>query len=346
VRRLLPAVLALAAPILAVQPDAGVDAEASPVQVVLAADTTEATVGDRITLRVEVTHPRDVTVDPPVPAGEPPAALILEAIPSPARAEEGEETPAPGAPRKTTFHLQAQVFETGETAIPALRIGWKGPGDAAGSVITDPLPIRIVSVLKGESPEPADLKPPVGLPPPPFPWGQAAGLALAALAAAAGIWFWIRRRRPAAAAPSAPPAPAIPPHETAYRELERLLASDLLERGRIKEFHVELADIARRYLAGRFEIETLERTSEEVLDDLRRARVGSEPLRVVHRFFERTDLVKFARHVPSPDEIRGTVELAYELVDRTKLSAPARPAAGARAETPPGGVGVPAPEAR
>ncbi len=102
----------------------------------------------------------------------------------------------------------------------------------------------------------------------------------------------------------------------------------------MKEFHVELAEIAKRYLAGRFEIETLERTTEEVLDDLKKVRVGVAPLGTARELLSETDIVKFAKYLPSAEEIRRNVERVYRLVDLTKPIPPSpAPAVG---QVPPG----------
>jgi hypothetical protein len=225
------------------------------------------------------------------------------------------------------FYFQAQIFETGKAVLPAIRVEWRAPGGKSGSVSSEPIPLEIVSVLKGPEEKPADLKPPAQLPPPPFPWKAAAlALLVVALLIAAAI-LWKRRRRRLPEAIVVPAGPVLPPHDVAYRELERLLASGLLREGRIKEFHVELAEIIKRYLAGRFQIETLERTSEEVLEEMKRVRVGTGATGLVREFLSQTDLVKFAKYLPREDEVRASVESAYRLVDQTKLVASAPPSA-------------------
>jgi hypothetical protein len=115
--------------------------------------------------------------------------------------------------------------------------------------------------------------------------------------------------------------------------MERLLASSLLREGKIKEFHVELAEIVKRYLAARFGFDAMERTSWEVLEDLKEVRVGSEPQAVAREFLGGTDLVKFARHRPVEDEIRRSVDRAYRLVDLTKVVTPPPEAPAAAAPT-------------
>jgi hypothetical protein len=129
--------------------------------------------------------------------------------------------------------------------------------------------------------------------------------------------------------PAAPPRPA---HEIAYAELERLLSSGLLEAGRVKEFHIELAEILRRYLEARYGIDTFERTTWEVMEALRAARLPIRVHAALGEFFAACDLVKFAKYLPDPAETRGTVERAYRLVDETReIPAPAAPAPAAAA---------------
>ena len=291
--------------------------------------------GDRILVTVTVTHPPDVTVSPPSPVMESGSSLLLDQVPGAAPGEKERRAEKGRHPEEVReiFLFHAQAFETGATSLPAFRVDWQGSGGKAGSVSTESVPLEIVSVLKGPEEEPADIKPPAELPRPPFPWKAAGIAALVLLLLGAAIHLYRRLRRPLRAVPGAPAAPAVPPHELAYRELERLLASRLLREGRIKEFHVELAEIIKRYLAGRFGIETRERTSEEVLEEMRRVRVGTASTGLVRDFLAETDLVKFARHFPAEGEVRLTVDRAYRLVDQTKLvvSPPPSPAS----ETPP-----------
>ncbi|HEV8337347.1 MAG TPA: hypothetical protein VGR67_13095 [Candidatus Polarisedimenticolia bacterium] len=306
-----------------------------PVTVQASADRATATVGDRIVVKIAVAHPPGIAVLAPVPVLGEGSTLVIE--PASASAAPGAKTePKPRAPSRDLFFFSAQAFETGKTSLPAFRVDWTGPGGKRGSASSAPVPLEIVSVLKGPKDEPADIKPPAQLPLPPFPWVAAAiGAVLLALLVAAIFW-WRRRRRKPAAPVAAPAGPPIPPHELAYRELERLLASGLLRSGKIKEFHVELAEIIKTYLAGRFGIETLERTSGEVLEAMRQVRVGSPEQGLTRDFFNETDLVKFAKYFPAEEEIRRTVDRAYKLVDQTKLvTAPPPPA-------PPMGAAPPA----
>ena len=128
-------------------------------------------------------------------------------------------------------------------------------------------------------------------------------------------------------APAAPPGPPRPAHETAYAELERLLSSGMLEKGLVKQFYIELAEILRRYLTARFEVETFERTTSEILEALRAVRLPVRALAATADFFAACDMVKFAKYLPAPDETRATVERSYALIDETKARETAAPAA-------------------
>ena len=284
-----------------------------------------ATVGDRLTIRVRVLHPPTIQIDPPVPVPEEDSKLVLETV-----ARTGKE----GEQDKDLYLFQGQAFETGSVRIPAFQVAWRHTSDPSksGTAASEPVPVEIASVLQSPKDVPADLKPPAEIPAPPFPWAWAAVAAAGVATLIAGLIWWARRRKPVPAAEIAPPVPAVPPHEWAYQELQRLLAGPLLRAGKIKEFHVELAEIAKRYLTLRFGFETLERTSEEVIADLTRFRIGAESLATARELFAHTDLVKFAKYRPAEDEIRRSVDRAYRLVDLTKVVE--SPAEGVAAPNP------------
>ncbi len=109
----------------------------------------------------------------------------------------------------------------------------------------------------------------------------------------------------------------IPPHVEALEKIEELLKQNLIEKGEIKKFYFEISEIIREYLNKRFKIQTLERTSAEILGDLKKL-LNMDIYIKFSDFFEHTDLVKFSKYTPTGKEIRDTVELAKELINKTK----------------------------
>jgi len=183
--------------------------------------------------------------------------------------------------------------------------------------------ITVRSVLgEGDSTALADLKPPADFATV-WPWTTivASALALAALIAAA-VWLVRRLRRPRL--PSPKPEQELPPGVTpdawAREALARLLAKGLVEAGRLREFHIELADLLRRYVELRFRVPALERTTEEIADELARAMVGGEESALTRAALEACDRVKFAKHHPSLEEVRETTERLRQLVERTAVT--------------------------
>jgi hypothetical protein len=127
-------------------------------------------------------------------------------------------------------------------------------------------------------------------------------------------WRWLRARRRRATI-AAPPRPA---HEIAAEALRTLRARHLPEHGEWKEFYTALSGIVRRYLEDRFHVRAPEMTTEEFLAET--ARGGA--LERTHRgllaeFLADSDLVKFARHVPTLGDSERAFSAAERFVDET-----------------------------
>lgn len=93
------------------------------------------------------------------------------------------------------------------------------------------------------------------------------------------------------------------------------MKAGLIEQGRVKEFHVALAEIVKTFLGAHHGFDALDRTSEEVLADLRRRRAEARVIERTDRFLTRCDLVKFAKHTPGRTEIDETVGEARALIE-------------------------------
>ena len=220
--------------------------------------------------------------------------------------------------RRRTYLLEP--FLPGDYEIPGLTIGFSDKGaddDSQQSIQTDPIDIEVRSLLPDSEEEP-DIKEASG--PVEMPgldaWVYWLVGATLLLAAAGGYFLWRRRRAKAQVEEATPP-----PHETAYAELEALLADDLIGRGLAKLFYLRLSNILRHYIENRFGLRAPESTTEEFLITLR----GSEALErrqkdLLRQFLEHCDLVKFAKHKPSPDEIDGAVSTCREFIKETEPS--------------------------
>ena len=270
-------------------------------------DTTRMTVGDRIVLTISVDHPTDATVQWPDSVSAGPFEVV-EARATPARSGDGRAV--------SSLALTLTAFELGELEIPSLEVAVVGPGDAVEALQTDRFGIEVVSVGVDEGGDIREIRGPFAIPAGPL----RILLTLLLILVPALLVYLLYRRRRRGAEPEAmgvrgpPPRPA---HELALEALSALEASGMLERGEVKEFHIEVSDILRVYVERRFRVDALEMTTREVLDGLEGVGVDDELRDALRRFLEHCDLVKFAKVRPAERASRETLALGRWIVERT-----------------------------
>ncbi len=295
---------------------AGPALAAAPAKAVLEVPVRTATVGQRIAATIRVEAPPGVRVDPGSPASEiGPFTVSSGAWTGPVETAEVA---------RWTWTGNLAAFETGALKIPAIEIRVSGPGGEQ-IIETEPVEVEVRSVLPaegegGKPPDLADLKPAASIA------GEyravwTALLVLAGLLAASALAWWLHRRYAARFAKVAAPEDPfhrMSPHEWAYAELKRLLESKLAETADAGPFFSEVSRILKLYLGGRYRVDLMERTTEEVVPLLRQVGVAQDPARACRTLLESCDRVKFAREMPGAGARRAAVEEAYRIVDATR----------------------------
>jgi hypothetical protein len=212
---------------------------------------------------------------------------------------------------RRTYELEP--FLSGEYRIPPMIVTFWEEGDTTlHSVESDTITVAVTSILPEDQAglDIKDIAGPLSIPRNPYPALIIAGGIIAA--ALAVLFIWRHRKRRAEA------IPVIPPHEIAYRRLENLLASGLLEEKRYKEFTTEVSDILRHYIEDRFGLRAPERTTEEFLAEAGAGLdVGEDQKRILETFLVHCDMVKFAAHEPTQAEVKRTFETCRDFVDET-----------------------------
>jgi len=192
--------------------------------------------------------------------------------------------------------------------------------DAEGKelqVISPVVKIRIDSVLREADPGLKDLKKQAEIEEP-FLW--LLWLVLGGLACALGllVWWWMMRRRRPAIAPSV--QPEMDPLDAAEADLRDLIGRGLLEKGLTKQFYVYLSDIVKRVLEAGYGIQTVEKTTTEIMAALAGAAEGfaapsgPEDLKHLELLLLSCDMVKFARYLPSRAENDEAVKGALQVL--------------------------------
>jgi len=272
-------------------------------------DTAVVHVGDRLHLTVEVTHAANEHVTWPDSLALDPFEVLETTLGEPVAA---------GDRITSSLVLTLTVFQLGELELPSFTVAVED-GERR-SLATDRWSVTVESVGLDEGEDIRDVKGPLSIARNwwlLWPWAVG-GLALAGLA------LWAYRRYRSRARPTAPErhAPSRPPHEVALEALGRLESEQLLDRGEVKTFHIRVSEILRVYLEGRFGIEAMERVTDEVVEGLRGVHLDPELVKSVRLFLEACDLVKFAKHTPSPDQSRQMVPSARRLVEATRPAPP------------------------
>jgi hypothetical protein len=271
-------------------------------------DTTLVTVGDRIHLTVSIEHAAGARIQWPD---------SLDLSPFEVLAAEALTPSGDGDRARSGVVLTLAAFELGVLEIPSFDVTVVGPGEQSETVSTDRFGVEVVTVGADETGDIRDIRGPLALP---VSVIQVSLLLLALVAGlAVALWLLKRWRRRGDEPAVLPDLPARPAHEVALEALDRLEASRLLERGQVKEYHIEVSEILRTYVERRFSVPALEMTTREVAQGLEAVGVHTDTREGLRRFLDRCDLVKFAKVRPDAERSRSVLELGRELVRHTAV---------------------------
>jgi hypothetical protein len=138
-----------------------------------------------------------------------------------------------------------------------------------------------------------------------------------------GVWWYIKKRKTAV---KAAPEVLKTPMEKATLQLQDLEKKELLQKGEVKEYYSELADIARTYIEEAIHIPAMESTTGELIEAMRRATqrrkmsLRPETFEQLEQVLRNADLVKFAKSRPMEFEIaedRTRIEKTIVVIDRS-----------------------------
>jgi len=109
-----------------------------------------------------------------------------------------------------------------------------------------------------------------------------------------------------------------PAHIIAFRELDKLKAEKIWEKGEVKQFYTSLTEITRTYIERQYGIPAMESTTEEILQAFRRSNPEDSLLdEILQELLQLADLVKFAKEDPLPVHNQTNLNNAYIFVQKT-----------------------------
>lgn len=212
------------------------------------------------------------------------------------------------------LYLELQGFSTGTLTLPGLTLSYR---DASGKIMSALTPASTITLQEapGTSQDNGDIrgiKDVLG----PVAWSPLWWVLLGVLLVG-GVGAWLYRRKKELMGP--PPPPPEPADVIALRFLNQLKESSLLEEGKFKEYYSALSDAVRSYFENGFQVQALERTSAELLRDIRKhAVLGAGVFPEIKNLIESCDLVKFAKFKPEQNEALQEWTRAKHIIEMTK----------------------------
>ncbi|MDI6794292.1 MAG: hypothetical protein QME81_15750 [bacterium] len=304
---------------------AGVEAGEPPLKVKSEASHTNILIGDRLTYTVTIEADPEVDIVPPdVGANLTEFEIKDYQVTGPEKSWWKKKV-------VTVYEYTLTIFTAGEYEIPPLVVEYKLSPEARNqksmppaneeskqtkySVSSEAIKVVIKGVeLSGaDKDDIRDIKPPLSIPYSRRFYLTLAGILLVIAGAIGGYLIYQRRKiRPVRT------EVFRSPEEIAYERLKQLKGSNLLLEGKLKKYYIILSETIRAYLEAKFGIPVLDRTTSELYEEMRRAKLDKLFCDLIKDFLSRSDLVKFAKYRPDIQTMEADFETGWSIVRRQK----------------------------
>lgn len=115
-----------------------------------------------------------------------------------------------------------------------------------------------------------------------------------------------------------PSEPQRPAEEIALEALDQIKREKIWQSGQTKQYHTQLTDVIRTYIAQRYDFSSNEKTSDEILREMHiRLQDNRDLYNQLRKMLQLADLVKFAKWATTPDENELSLRIAYDFVHQT-----------------------------
>ena len=201
--------------------------------------------------------------------------------------------------------LTLMTFDTGFVQVPPVGLTYAKTADQGlrMEAFTNPVQLYATSIAVDTTQAFKPIVPPVEQPvtmKEVFPW--ILGLLILVLVGIV-VWYLVKHRKPKVDEHGVPVrGQVIPPYDKAIADLERLKQEKMWQVGKTKEYFSNLTDIAREYIEGQFDVNAVEMTTDDILNEVRDLDFDKDLYGKLKNTMELADLVKFAKFTTSPLE--------------------------------------------
>lgn len=280
------------------------------IEVKASLDTNEILIGDQINYTIIARQPADIKIAFPLLND----TLVdkLEIIDSP----KIDTTNLANDLIEIVHNYKITSFDTGFYQIPPQKILVQ-QGNEVGEVETNPQYLLVNTLELDTTQAIFDVKLPYEAPltfKEVAPYLLYGGIALLII----GILIYIINRRINNKPIFFAPKPKEPAHVIALRSLDKLKSEKVWQKGLIKEYYTGLTDVIRVYLENQFNIQALEKTSDETIQELKSLKLDDKLFQKLNELFAEADLVKFAKQMPQQADNELHLQTAYSFIEQTK----------------------------
>jgi hypothetical protein len=289
-------------------------ASLSGIEVQTSVDRAESYIGDLITYTLTINYDSTCRLVPP-PLGANLGAFDVKDY------KPDIETKLDNGRLQSQTIFVLSTYTTGDYVIPSLPIMFLLPDSTRKLILSESVPIKILSLLDQAGTDSLDIKPlkaQYEFPPDYSKYYLYGGLGLVVLllgAGAFGWWLWRRRRAQAAVDLRAP-------WEIAFEKLAYLrvkyLDNEIADQIQAKEFYVQLTEIVRDFLGKIYETDVLEMTTEQFLDAFRDKELPNHSYDQLRDFFRQADQVKFAKLMPERAGVEDDFMTAHDVTEKVR----------------------------
>ena len=140
---------------------------------------------------------------------------------------------------------------------------------------------------------------------------------IAILAAIIGTIIYLRwrKRRPE----EKEIIPNVPLSIRLLEQLDKIERKEYWQNNKEKLYYSEITDVLRKYLENRYKVHTFEKTSREILSNLKMKSISKDHFILLEKLFGLSDMVKFAKSLPTPQENEEAMNIAKRIILETRI---------------------------
>ena len=250
-----------------------------------------------------------LTLEADIPENEPIRFFIIDTIPHFELDKQRIDTSYTSEGTFLKQVISITSFDSGHWVIPVLELGEK--------IATDTIPIDVVFSPMDSAQDYHDIKDIIDVNPQQEKkkWWLWYAIGGGALLLTLLLIYLLRKKKPVAVAA----APVIDPYEEAMEQLEKLQREKLDP----KQYYSRLVDIFRIYVYKRKDIHSLQKTTDDLVVQLKGIQISREQFEKLSQALRLSDFVKFAKYVPSNEEERNTFEtIKNSIISIEKMNKP------------------------